>query len=63
MSRTGRLAVLAAVALAGCGGSSGEATERFDPFTEVRDRTVRPPERASARWERVATLSLSLIHI
>jgi hypothetical protein len=57
MSRTTRLAMLAVVALAGCGGGSGERTERFDPFTEVRDRTVRSPERASARWERVATLS------
>ena len=57
MSRTARLAVLAVVALAGCGGDSGERKGRLDPFTEVRDRTVTSPERASARWERVATHS------
>lgn len=57
MSRTALLAVLAVLALAGCGGDAGERRERFDPFTEVRDRTVPAPERASARWERVTTLS------
>ena len=50
-------AVAALLGLAGCGGGSGERTERFDPFTEVRDRTVRSPQRASARWETVTELS------
>jgi len=53
-------AVALVVACAGCGGQPERRQERFDPFTEVRDRTVRSPERASARWERVIGFSGSV---
>jgi Electron transfer DM13 len=46
------LAVLAGMlALPGCGGDD----ERGDPFTAVRDRTAERTDRASPRWERIAT--------
>jgi len=51
-----RLALLGLLVLAGCG-SSGDEARRFDPFDEVRDRSVDHAQRASARWEPVATLS------
>jgi hypothetical protein len=57
VSRAAGAAALLLATLAGCGGDSAARESRFDPFTEVRDRTARAPEKASARWERVARVS------
>jgi len=57
MRRAAGLVVPAIVALAGCGSSEDDGGARFDPFTEVRDRAVTRPARASPRWEHLATLS------
>ena len=57
MSRAAGAAALLLATLAGCGGDPAAREKRFDPFTEVRDRTVDAPEQASARWERVALVS------
>jgi hypothetical protein len=51
---SGLVALIGLLAVAGCGSDPDEPKRRFDPFTEVRDRTVQSAERASARWERVA---------
>ena len=51
-----RRAVVLAAVLAGCGGGADDE-RRFDPFTEVKDRNAERPERASPRWERIATLT------
>jgi len=57
VSRAPAAAALLLAALAGCGGGPAAREKRFDPFTEVRDRTVQAHEKASARWERVAQIS------
>lgn len=52
-----RFGVLALLALTGCGSSGDGGAERFDPFTQVRDRNTAYAQRASARWEPIATLT------
>jgi len=52
-----RLWLLPLLALAACGSSGREAPKRFDPFTQVRDRSVQRDGHASPRWERLATLT------
>ena len=55
--RPRRLWLLPLLALAGCGSSGREAPKRFDPFTQIRDRTLQYDRRASPRWERLTTLT------
>lgn len=55
MARRGWVLVL--LGLAGCGSSGDDEAKRFDPFTEVRERDATQTQRASPRWEPVATLA------
>jgi hypothetical protein len=57
MTRATLSAALAVLLLAGCGTKAQDRPGRFDPFTEVHDRTAQDARRASPRWEPVATFS------